>query len=183
MHLRSLTSSAFDDNWPRREPLCSVLLLAQCLLGSKTWIGLNGQRPLLPNKSKGNGYMHSAFVAREVGFGWEMKAEEFAKVNDVRRGIHKTYLDTQAAATKILKATQKPLLTELPFVKYVYIGASNEDYWNSYHLSLQFEVVVDCLHILYSECQGHARKQSRALRAFHMSQTFAQRAQEEMILV
>jgi hypothetical protein len=51
---------------------------------------------------------------------------EFAKVvKDERQGTHKTYLDTQAA-TKILKTTQTllVLLTESPFVKYLYIGAN-----------------------------------------------------------
>jgi hypothetical protein len=124
-------------------------VFAQYLLGSKTWVGPKGQRPLLP-KSEGDGYMLSAFVSREFGFGREMTAAELAKVNDERRGTHKTYLDT-LAATEILKTTQKPLLTESPFVKYLYIGANNEGYWNSYHMSLQFEDVVDCLQVLYSE--------------------------------
>jgi hypothetical protein len=151
-------------------------VFAQYLLGSKTWVGPKGQRPLLP-KSKGNGYILSAFVAREFGFGREMTAAELAKVNDERRGTHQTYLDTQAA-TEILKTTQKPLLTVSPFVKYLYIGANNEGYWNSNHMSLQFKDVVDCLQVLYPEdnfiflfdhSQGHARKQSGALSAFHMS--------------
>ena len=43
-------------------------VFAQYLLGSKTWVGPKGQRPLLP-KSEGDGYMLSAFVAREFGFG------------------------------------------------------------------------------------------------------------------
>ncbi len=41
------------------------------ILGSKTWIGPAGQRPLLP-KSEGNGYMLSAFASREFGFGREL---------------------------------------------------------------------------------------------------------------
>jgi hypothetical protein len=43
-------------------------VFAQYLLGSKTWVGPKGQRPLLP-KSEGDGYMMSAFVSRELGFG------------------------------------------------------------------------------------------------------------------
>ena len=104
-------------------------VFAQYLLGSKTWVGPKGQRPLLP-KSEGDCYMLSAFVSREFGFGREMTSAELEKVNDERRGIHKTYHDTQAA-TEILKSTQKPLLTESPLVKYLYIGANNEGYWNS----------------------------------------------------
>jgi hypothetical protein len=41
---------------------------SEYLLQSKTWVGPKGQQPLLP-KSKGNAYMLSAFVSREVGFG------------------------------------------------------------------------------------------------------------------
>jgi hypothetical protein len=80
-------------------------VFAQYLLGSKAWVGPKGQRPLLP-KSEGDGYMLSAFVAREFGFGREtMTAAELANVNNARRGAHKTYLGTQVA-TEILKMTQ-----------------------------------------------------------------------------
>ena len=43
--------------------------------------------------------------------------------NERRRGT--TYADVQAA-NEILKTDQKPLLTDSPFVKYLYIGANNE---------------------------------------------------------
>jgi hypothetical protein len=154
-------------------------VFAQYLLVSKTWIGPKGQRPLLP-KTEGDGYMLPAFVSSEFGFGKEMTEAELAKVNDERRGMHKTYIDTQAA-TEILKSIEKPLLTESPFVKYLYIGANNEGYWNSFHMSLQFEDVVDCVQVLYPEydfvflfdhSQGHARKRNGALSAIHMSRTY-----------
>jgi hypothetical protein len=82
---------------------------------------------------------------------------------------------------KILKSTHKPILTKLPFVQYVYIGANNEGYWNSYHMSLQLEDVVDGLQVLYPEfkvvflfdhSQGHACRRNGALNAMHMSRTF-----------
>ena len=63
-------------------------VFAQYLLGSKTWIGPNGQRPLLP-KSEGDGYMLSAFVFRELGFGRELTDDELMKVNTARRGASK----------------------------------------------------------------------------------------------
>ena len=154
-------------------------VFAQYLLESKTWVGPKGQRPMFP-KGEGDGYMLSAFVAREFGFGREMTAAELEKVNKERQGANKTYINT-TAALEILKVTEKPLLTESPFVKYLYIGANNEGYWNSYHMSLQFEDVVDCLQILYPEfellflfdhSQGHARKRDGALSAIHMSRTY-----------
>jgi hypothetical protein len=154
-------------------------VFAQYLLGSKTWVGPKGQRPLLP-KSEGDGYMLSAFVSREFGFGRELSVAELDKVNGERRGGNKTYIDKQAAM-EILKSTQKPLLTESPLVKYLYIGANNEGYWNSFHMSLQFEDVVDCLLVLYPDfdfvflfdhSQGHGRKRDGALNAMHMSRTY-----------
>jgi hypothetical protein len=153
-------------------------VFAQYLLGSKTWIGPKGQRPLLP-KSEGDGYMLSAFVSRDFGFGKRLTADELTRINNERR-IGKTYTDTQAAE-EILKTHRKPLLTESPFVKYLYIGAHNEGFWNSYHMALQFEDVVDCLTVLYPEfefiflfdhSQGHARKQNGALNALHMSKNY-----------
>ena len=89
-------------------------VFAQYLLGSKTWVGPKGQRSLL-SKSEGDGYMLSAFVSREFGFGRVMTDAELAKVNDERRGMDITYIDAQAA-TEILKSIEKPLLTESPFV-------------------------------------------------------------------
>ena len=154
-------------------------VFAQYLLGSKTWVGPRGHRPLLP-KSEGDGYMLSAFVSREFGFGRELSAAELVSVNAARRGIDKTYIDIQAAM-EILKSTHKPILTESPFVKYLYIGANNEGYWNSYHMSLQLEDVVDCLQVLYPEfelvflfdhSQGHACRRNGVLNAMHMSRTF-----------
>ena len=125
--------------------------------------------------------MLSAFlVSREIGFGQTLTNAELARVNAERR-IGKMYTDTQAA-TKILKTLHKPLLTESPFVKYLYIGANNEGYWNSFHMSfLHFEDVVDCLIVLcpefdfiflFDHSQGHARKRNGALNALHMSKNY-----------
>ena len=154
-------------------------VFAQYLLGSKTWVGPKGQRPLLP-KSEGDVYMLSAFVSREFGFGRELTEAELVRINCERRGIDKTYTDT-VAAMEILKTNKKPLLVDSPFVKYLYIGANNEGFWNSYHMSLQFEDVVDCIQVLYPEyeiifffdhSQGHARKREGALSAQQMSRHF-----------
>ena len=154
-------------------------VFAQYLLGAKTWIGPKGQRPLLP-KSEGDGYMLSAFVSREFGFGRIMTSVELAKVNSERRTTGATYTDTQAAM-EILGTINKAALKESPFVKYLYIGVNNEGYWNSYHMSLQFEDVVDCLKVLYpyfdfvfmfDHSQGHARKREHALSANQMSKSY-----------
>ncbi|KAI2505686.1 hypothetical protein MHU86_8745 [Fragilaria crotonensis] len=152
-------------------------VFAQYLLGSKTWVGPKGQRPLLP-KSEGDGYMLSAFVSREFGFGRPLTDEELVRINATRIG--KQYLDVQAA-NEVLKTSDKPQLSHSPFVKYLFIGANNEGYWNSFHMALQFEDVVDCLKVLYPQfefvflfdhSQGHARKRSGALDAKQMSKYF-----------
>ena len=151
-------------------------VFAQYLLGSKTWVGPKEQRPLQP-KSEGDGYMLSAFVSREFGFGRDLSEDELVRINTARRGIGKTYIDTQAAM-EILKSIDKPILTESPLIKYLYIGANNEGYWNSSHMSLQLEDVVDCIQVLYpnfdvvflfDHSQGHARKRNGALNSLHMS--------------
>ena len=153
-------------------------VFAQYLLGSKTWVGLKGQRPLLP-KSEGDGFMLSAFVSREFGFGRDLSDNELAKINHEKR-IGKTYIDTEAAL-EVLKTTQKPMLRESPFVRYLYIGANNDNYRNSFHMSVQMEGVVDCLRILYPEydvvflfdhSQGHARKRNGALNAIQMLRAY-----------
>ena len=77
--------------------------------------------------------MLSAFVSREFGFGRQLTEAELVKINyERRRGINKTYTDTQAAM-EILKTTEKPELKELPFIKYLSIGANNEGFWSSSH--------------------------------------------------
>ena len=167
-------------------------VFAQYLLGGKTWIGPNGQRPLLP-KSEGDGYMLSAFVSREFGFGRTLTEQELARVNEKRRANGATYIDTQAAM-EIQGTIYKKQLSESPFVKYLFIGANNEGYWNSFHMSLQLEDVVDCLKVLYPEfdlvflfdhSQGHARQRENALSALYMSKSYggAQPVMRETVMM
>ena len=62
-------------------------VFAQYLLGSKQWVVPKGQRPLLP-KSEGDGYMLSAFVSREFGFGRALTDDEIMK-NQCRNARNK----------------------------------------------------------------------------------------------
>ncbi len=50
-------------------------VFAQYLLGAQTWVGPKGRRPLLP-KSEGNGFILSAFVSHEFGFGRQLTEME-----------------------------------------------------------------------------------------------------------
>jgi hypothetical protein len=154
-------------------------VFAQYLLGAKSWVGPKGQRPLLP-KSEGDGYMLSAFVSREFGFGRLLTEDELARINSQRRTNGATYIDTHAAM-EVLGTINKSPFTESPFVRYLFIGANNEGYWNSFYMSLQLEDVVDCLQVLYPEydlvflfdhSQGHARRRDNALSAQHMSKSY-----------
>ncbi len=122
-------------------------VFAQYLLGSKTWTGPAGQRLLLP-KSEGDSYM--VFVNREFGFVRVRTEAELVRINTERHGIGRTYMDTQAEL-KIHGTTNKQAFTELLLVTYLYIGANNEGYRNIFHMSLQFEDVVDCLQVLYPD--------------------------------
>ena len=81
---------------------------------------------------------------------------------------------------EILGTINKPVLTESPSIKYLFIGINNKGYWNSYHMSLQFEDVIDCLQVLYpnydlvfmfDHSQGHARQREHALSAQQMSKS------------
>jgi hypothetical protein len=154
----------------------------------KLGYGPKGQRPLLP-KSEGDGYMLSAFVSHEFGFGRQLTDIELAKINNETRQTNgATYTDTQAAM-EILGTINKAPFTESPFVKYLYIGVNNEGYWKSFHMSLQFEDVVDCLRVLYpnfdfvfmfDHSQGHARKREQALSAQQMSKSYHGGAQPRM---
>ena len=92
-----------------------------------------------------------------------------------------TYCDSQAAMEILGTTNNKANLTKSPFVKYLCIDANNKGNWNSNYMSLQFVDVVDCLQVLYPEfkfvfmfddSQGHARKQSGALSAQHMSKNY-----------
>ena len=116
----------------------------QYLVGVRHWKGPKGERPLLP-KSEGDGYMVSAFQSRTFGFGRDMTVDELAKVNERRRG---TRYKSSASAKEVQGHDYKKALKESPLVRYFLIGANNDGYWNSNHMMIQFEDVVDCLHIL-----------------------------------
>jgi hypothetical protein len=99
-------------------------VFTQYLLGAKTWIGTKSQRPFLP-KSEGDGYMLSAFLSRESGFGRLLTIDKLGKINLERQASGVTYADTHAAM-EFLRTVIKAVLTESPFVKYLYIGVNSK---------------------------------------------------------
>jgi len=152
-------------------------VFSQFIFPTKSWIGPNQERGLFP-KSLGEGLMISAFVSRDSGFGMPLSPAQLDEVNYSRRGTE--YVD-KVAATQILSTTAKPPLKESPFVRSLLIGATKGGYWNSFHMAIQLEDVVDCLTILrpgfnfvflFDHSQGHARKKDGALDASSMSRSF-----------
>jgi hypothetical protein len=149
----------------------------QYLLPSKTWVGPNGERPLLP-KTNGEAYMVSGFTSRFLGFGPQLTTAQLRAVNEHRAGKH--YLDKEAALD-VNKKTIKPVLTETPFVRYFHVGAANDGYWNSFHMAIQLEDIADCLNtlhpsieflVLFDHSQGHDRKRHDALDAKTMNKGY-----------
>ena len=193
LHEDDVNNIIFFDTQPRRvmsvrappgsKPLIIVgqdeALYAQYLVALKSWKGPKGETVLNP-KSEGDKIMLSAYTGRELGFGRPLSMEELEKINANRAGKH--YLDKEAAL-EINKKTEKMPFKEgeTPFVRYLHTGVANEGYWNSYHMALQLEDVVDCLRVLYPDCEvvmlfdhssGHDRKRDGALNAAAMSKGF-----------
>ena len=122
-------------------------VFSQCRLGSgKTERGTSSATRSAPSAltQVGGRWLYAfifCFLSTRL---WEkIDRRVLVRVGSERR-IGKTFTDTQAA-TEILKTLNKPLSTESPLVKYLFIGANNEVDWNSIHMSLQFEDVADCL--------------------------------------
>ncbi len=79
---------------------------------------------------------------------------------------------------ELLGTMHKLPFTELPFVKYLFIGANNKGCWNMFCMSLQLEDVVNYLQVLFPKFDlvflfdhspGHARWQDNTLSSQHMS--------------
>ena len=92
--------------------------------------------------------MISAFVSRGTGFGMPISDENLASINSSHQG--KEYID-KTAALKVYKSTQKPALTQSPFIRHLLIGATKGGYWNSFHMAIQLKDAVDCLNFLRTQ--------------------------------
>jgi hypothetical protein len=152
-------------------------VFSQYLLGQRQWVGPKGERGLLP-KTDEESMMASAMQGREAGFGRKMSPEELESVNLTRRD--KEYISVDAAM-EVHKTTRKPDLTESPFIRYLHVGINKVGYWNSMHMAIQLEDVVDCLKVLYPDYEyvalfdhssGHDRKREGALDAMTMNYDF-----------
>jgi hypothetical protein len=132
----------------------------QYCLRTHQWVGPNGARPLLP-KSNGYGLMVLAFQNREFGFGMKLSERDLA--------------------LEILRCDDKKDLCKSPFIRYLEIGVTNEDWWDYNQMVLQLEDCVDCLKTLYpainfiflfDHSSGHAKKRIGGLDASAMNKGF-----------
>lgn len=151
--------------------------VAQYLLSSNQWIGPKGQVPLLP-KLERDGYMLSAFVSHEFGFGRKMTEDELAKVNMARQMTALgggSYRDT-TTAMEIKKAEfERVSFSEIVLVHW----HQQQGILELIHMVLQLEdVLVDCVQVLnpmfylvflFDHSHGHAHKRDSALSVLRMS--------------
>jgi hypothetical protein len=164
-------------------------VFSQFLLGSRQWVGPQGQRPLLP-KTNGLSLMVSALQSRETGFGVSISRMQFDEINEARHG--QNYVDVDAAMAIHGHATKNDL-KDSPFVVYFELGTNNEGYWTYNHMAIQFEDCVDCLKVMYPQfafvflfdhSQGHAKKLANGLDAYCMNRGYggAQARMRESII-
>ena len=139
--------------------------VTQFLLGQRTLVGSNGNRPLLP-RTEGEGYMLSAIVSRDLGFGRPLSKKELETINVARQD--KRYLD-EKAALEINKTLEKPtrLLSSTCTLVCTTRNIGLASIWHFMsHVSLKMWDVGDCLNDVYTQkyitffdhSQGHATK-------------------------
>ena len=120
-------------------------IFKQYCLSKKQWFLPDGSTNANP-KDEGQGIMISAFVSRDLGFGFNISPHDLRRINNCRHGSD--YLDKEAAL-EIFDRKEKHNLTESPFVRYFEYGKNQEGYWNYNHMIIQFEDVVDCLKVIF----------------------------------
>jgi hypothetical protein len=144
----------------------------------KAWTAPDGQKAMIP-KDEGLGVMISAFVSREMGFGYDISEEDLVKVNERRQGKH--YSDEEAAKKIKGNSSMKMPLTGSPFVVEFEYGANNQGYWDYDHMIIQFEDCIDVVKTLHPEFDfvflfdhscGHDRQRPDGLSVPKANKTF-----------
>jgi hypothetical protein len=130
-------------------------------------------------KDEGLGVMISAFVSREMGFGYNISEEDLVKVNERRQGKH--YSDEEAAKKIKGNSLMKMPLTGSPFVVKFEYGANNQGYWDYDHMIIQFKACIDVVKTLHPEFDfvflfdhscGHGRQRPDGLSVPKANKTF-----------
>jgi hypothetical protein len=155
-------------------------VFSQYSFSSKTWKGPKGESKLVP-KSEGESLMISGFQSRVfgLGLGREITNDEHQQIN-ARRNLpeYNEYLSAEAAMELNGTVKKEDLPKSDPFLRKFELGKDKDGYWNYFRMSLQLEDVVDCLVILYPDCDfvflfdqssGHAKKRKDGLNAAVMN--------------
>ena len=159
-------------------------IVSQFLSWSRHWVDPTGKRVLMP-KTEGEGLMLSAYQSREFGFSYRLSQQQLDQVNLWRRG--KEYHDKEGAL-EVLGTVhkQQKILTETPFLKLFEYGENRDGYWNSSHMSVQFEDCIDAVQCLFPQfdtlwlfdhSQSHDKKRKGALDAKRMSYKYGNKQQ------
>jgi hypothetical protein len=124
-------------------------IFRQFIFTGRSWRGASGEQAIIP-KHEGYELMVSAFQSRELGFGFELTAEQLNVVNSFCQSIRPHYLETESAL-KAQSKTEKSNMVESPFIKYFKYGygEGKEGYWTYNHMALQFEDCVDVIQALF----------------------------------
>jgi hypothetical protein len=162
---------------------------SQYSLCNMCWTASNGERKLLP-KGKGEGWMVSAFQGREIGFGRKLTELEMAAINRSRSTEeNKQYKSTESAIELYGTDIKQQITCNSPFITFFELGDGKEGYWNSNHIALQTEDVVDCLQALYPDhdllmlfdhSSGHAKNRKNGLRVQDMNMKHGGKATKTM---
>ena len=111
-------------------------------MNENAWL-IDGVHPMQSKGGTGGGKMISGFKSRVFGFGLELSKDELEQVNSKRRQ-DETYSSYAGDAAKFLYGSAaKKELTESPFVRTITYGSADDGYWNSNHMLVQVEDVLD----------------------------------------
>jgi hypothetical protein len=114
----------------------------------KAWTAPDRQKVMIL-KDEGPGVMISAFVLRELGFGYDISADYLVKVNEKRQGKHCSDEEV-AKEIKGNSLIKTPLTGSLFIVQFEY-GANNQGYWDYDHMIIPFEDCIDVVKTLHPE--------------------------------
>ena len=121
----------------------------QYVFSSKHWKGPTGLNFILP-KSSGEILMISGFQSREfsLGLGSRLTPDILSKINESRKGCK--YLSSEDAKL-ISRDEYKHDINDDPALRFFEAGINKDGYWNSSHIKIQLEDIVDCLVVIYPE--------------------------------
>jgi hypothetical protein len=89
-------------------------------------------------------------VALQFGWGVKIHADQLKEIDESRH--EKNYFDI-AAGIDVNGNSKKIILTEPPFIHKFEFGG-DQGCWTGIHISLQVELCINCLHVLFPDQYG-----------------------------